>query len=139
MRVKLYLFKPYFDQFNPLISHFIEIYYHIANTTVILEPIKQSNMHKNIRIGLYRVLRKMGAKRDEICLNAKLTNLIDFDDQEWLCFYFFLESKFNFNLTREEEKRLQTVASTLNVIENKLGIHATPTVNIQAKQVAMVS
>lgn len=96
-------------------------------------------MNKNIRIGLYRVLRKMGAKRDEICLNAKLTNLIDFDDQEWLCFYFYLESRFNFNLTPEEEKRLQTVASTLKVIENKLGQSAKTSTSIHVKPMALVS
>lgn len=96
-------------------------------------------MNKNIRIGLYRVLRKMGAKREEICLNAKLTNLIDFDDQEWLCFYFFLESKFNFNLTREEEKSLQTVASTLSIIESKLGLRAKTTANIHVEPMALVS
>lgn len=79
-------------------------------------------MQKHIHRDLYRILRKMGAKRNEIELNEKLTDLICFDDQEWLCFYFFIESRFNISLTSLEEKSMQTVANTITLIEKKLDL-----------------
>jgi len=78
----------------------------------------------------------MGAKREEIELDSALKNLIYFDDQEWLCFLFFLESKFNLSLTEQDERKLQTVESTINTVQLKLNMEATSYNQVEQREYA---
>jgi len=77
-------------------------------------------MDKTIRIGLYRILRKLGVKREQIIPDALLKGKFFFDNQDWNCFLFFLETNFNITISAEDELKLETVGSTINTIHSKL-------------------
>jgi acyl carrier protein len=76
-------------------------------------------MDKSIRIGVYRIFRKLGIKRDEIFPEAFLRKNIFFDDQEWICFLFFIESHFDITLSKSDEEEIMTVESTIELIKAK--------------------
>ncbi len=73
-------------------------------------------MDKLIRIEVYRILRKLGAKREEITPETLLKKLIAFDEQEWTFFLFFLESRFNISINNEEEQKLVTIENTIDIV-----------------------
>lgn len=75
-------------------------------------------MEKHIRIGLYRIFRKLGVKRDEIYFDALLKKNIFFDDQEWTCFLFLIESHFDITLSKSDEEKMKTVGGTIQLIQN---------------------
>lgn len=77
-------------------------------------------MERFIHTGVYRTLRKLGAAREEIMLNAKLNDLFEIDEVEWNCFMFFLESRFNISFNRNEELKMITVEDTIVAVNNKL-------------------
>lgn len=77
-------------------------------------------MERLIHIGVYRILRRFGALREEIKPSSNLSDLFEIDDVEWNCFMFFLESKFNVSIRPDEEVKLVTVNQTIELLKNKL-------------------
>lgn len=77
-------------------------------------------MDKAIRIGVYRILRKLGVKRNDISIDARLNKIIEFDAQEWTIFLFLLESRFDIFIDNQYEKRLITVEDTIETVRHIL-------------------
>lgn len=77
-------------------------------------------MNRTILLGVYRVFRKMGVKRDEISLDAQLKENLFFDDQDWNCLMFFIESNFLISLSISDEKQLKRIDDVVRVVSNKL-------------------
>ncbi len=74
-------------------------------------------MENLVKIGVYRILRKMGAEREEIMPDARLMHNLLFDEQDWECFLFFVETHFNIQIPKEEEQKLVTVANTIELVQ----------------------
>ncbi|HAM99080.1 MAG TPA: acyl carrier protein [Marinilabiliales bacterium] len=79
-------------------------------------------MEKEIKLGVYRILRKLGVNREEIYPEAKFNTDYFFDDMDWNCFLFFIESKFNISISDDEQKELVTVANTIDIVDRH--VHA---------------
>jgi len=77
-------------------------------------------MEKEVKLGLYKILRKLGVQRDEITPETQFKNDLFFDDIDWNCFLFFIESKFKISITKEEELKLQTIGNSIDVIDRHL-------------------
>jgi len=75
---------------------------------------------KRARIEIYRALRKMGVKREEITTETNLTTDLCFDDTDKLCFIFLVESRLNIELTNEEIQSIKTVDDIINFASNEL-------------------
>jgi len=77
-------------------------------------------MEKEIKLGVYRILRKLGVNRDEIYPEAKFNTDYFFDDKDWNCFLFFIESKFDISITDEEQKELVSVGNTIDFVDKHI-------------------
>ncbi len=77
-------------------------------------------MEKDIKLGIYRILRKLGVNRDEITPETQFQNDLFFDESDWNCFLFFIESRFNISLSNEEEKQLYTIGNSIDIIDRHL-------------------
>ncbi len=71
-------------------------------------------------LSLYKIFRKMGVSRNEINLSTSLQKDLCFDHFDMNIFLFFLESRFDINISEQEVPQLQTVANTLEFVQNKL-------------------
>jgi acyl carrier protein len=74
-------------------------------------------MEKEIKLGVYRILRKLGVHREEIYPEAKFSTDYFFDDKDWNCFLFFIESKFDISISDDEQKELVTVGTTIDFVD----------------------
>lgn len=72
--------------------------------------------NKLIRRNLYKVLRKTGIPRNLINENAELQEELLVDDVDMTCFLFYLESKFDVNISNEELPALRSVRSTIDFL-----------------------
>ena len=79
-----------------------------------------TKLEKTTRLGVYRILRKLGVNREDIYPEATFKNDLFFDDKDWVCFLFFVESKFNISLKDEEVMQLKTVESTIHTVDKYL-------------------
>lgn len=77
-------------------------------------------MEKKINLGIYRILRKLGVDRDEIKPETQFQNDLFFDEIDWNCFLFFVESKFDISISNEEEVQLQTIGNSIDIIDRHL-------------------
>jgi acyl carrier protein len=77
-------------------------------------------MEKEIKLGIYRILRKLGVNRDEIKPETQFQNDLFFDEIDWNCFLFFVESKFNISISNDEEGQLQTIENSIDIIDRHL-------------------
>ncbi len=77
-------------------------------------------MEKEINLGLYRILRKLGVGREDIKPETQFKNDLFFDDIDWNCFLFFVESKFNIAISDEEQLQLRTIENSIDVIDRHL-------------------
>ncbi len=77
-------------------------------------------MEKDIKLGVYKILRKLGVNRDEIYPEAKFKTDYFFDDVDWNCFLFFVESKFNISITDDDQKEMVTLANTIDVVDRHM-------------------
>ena len=75
-------------------------------------------MSRDILIGTYKILRKLGAEREEIKPETALKTDLFFDEIDRTCLLFYIESNFNIDLTEQEENNLNTVSDILQVVSN---------------------
>ncbi|MBR4620077.1 MAG: acyl carrier protein [Salinivirgaceae bacterium] len=80
-------------------------------------------MEKQVRLGLYRVLRKVGVNRQYIYPEASFANDLFFDDIDWKCFLCFVEEQFNIEINDEEAQRLVTVENTIELVNKRLSLN----------------
>lgn len=65
-------------------------------------------------------MRKLGVSRDEIQPETSFDNDLFFDDKDWTCFLFFIESRFDISLQPEEEQQLNSVGNTIETVSRHL-------------------
>ena len=80
-------------------------------------------MEKQVRLGVYRVLRKVGVNRQYIYTEASFTNDLFFDDIDWKCFLCFVEEQFKIEINDEEAQRLVTVENTIELVNKRLSLN----------------
>ena len=80
-------------------------------------------MEKQVRLGVYRVLRKVGVNRQYIYPEASFTNDLFFDDIDWKCFLCFFEEQFKIEINDEEAQRLVTVENTIELVNKRLSLN----------------
>lgn len=80
-------------------------------------------MERQVRLGVYRVLRKVGVNRNDIYPEASLSTDYFFDDIDWKCFFCFVEEQFKIQLSDEETSQLVTVGSTIDLVNKRLSLN----------------
>ncbi len=75
---------------------------------------------KSIRRNLYRVLRKTGVTKENICLTATFINDLNFDKVDWTIFTYYLERVFNISVRDEEISNFGSVNDTLHYLRGEL-------------------
>lgn len=75
---------------------------------------------KSIRRNLYRVLRKTGVNRSNICLSASFIEDLHFDKIDWTIFTYYLEKIFDINVKDEELSKFGDVNDTLHYLRGEL-------------------
>ncbi len=80
-------------------------------------------MEKTTRIGMYRILRKLGIKRDEIYPEVSFEKDLFFDEQDWTCFLFFIESKFDISIKDDEIGNITNFESSINTVNRHLALN----------------
>jgi len=76
--------------------------------------------NKTIQRTLYKVLRKTGVRRDRISLDASFNDDLNFDQQDWLLFVYYLEGFFKIRLEDHEIKNLFQVNDTLEMVNRRI-------------------
>ena len=71
---------------------------------------------KDIRRGLYKVLRKTGVPREQIIEEASFKNDMLMDDKDMTCFLYYLETKFNLHIENEAIPQFVSVRSTIDYL-----------------------
>lgn len=80
-------------------------------------------MERQVRLGIYRALRKVGVKRNDIYPESSLSSDFFFDDIDWKCFLCFVEERFNIQINDEEAKQLLTVENTIDLVNKHLSLN----------------
>lgn len=75
---------------------------------------------KSIRRNLYRVLRKTGVTKENICLSASFIDDLHFDKTDWSIFTYYLERIFNISVRDEELRNFGNVNDTLHYLRGEL-------------------
>jgi len=75
---------------------------------------------KSIRRNLYRVLRKTGVTKENICLSASFIEDLHFDTIDWSIFTYYLERIFNISVNDEELDKFGNVNDTLHYLRGEL-------------------
>ncbi len=82
-----------------------------------------NNMERQVRLGLYRALRKVGVSRQSITPEASFSNDFFFDDVDWKCFLCFLEEQFHIEINDDEAQQLVTVENTIDLVSKHLSLN----------------
>lgn len=77
-------------------------------------------IRKKIQIRLYRILRKLGVRREDICLNADIRIDLGFDDFDSKLYLYYLETNFNINLLDNQLNKINSIRDTVNILEKSL-------------------
>jgi acyl carrier protein len=75
---------------------------------------------KSIRRNLYRVLRKTGVTKENICLSASFIEDLHFDKIDWTIFTYYLEGIFNISVQDEALSKFDKVDDTLHYLRGEL-------------------
>jgi acyl carrier protein len=74
-------------------------------------------MSRDILIGTYKILRKMGAEQEEIKPETNLYSDLFFDETDTTCLLFFMESRFNIDVSDREANEMKTINDMLEIVE----------------------
>ena len=80
-------------------------------------------MERQVRLGMYRVLRKVGVSRNDIMPEASFSNDLFFDDIDWKCFLCFVEEQFHIIINDEEARQMVTVESSIELVSRHLSLN----------------
>jgi len=80
---------------------------------------------KHIYTRLYRVLRKAGAKKENIRLNSDIFDELGFDSFDLTIYLFYLESSFNIEFSQQDLQKIDKIFKTVNLLEEKLMFNRT--------------
>ena len=72
-----------------------------------------------IRRNLYKVLRKTGVPRDMINETADLKHEVLQDEIDFTCFLYLLETNFQLNLNNKDLTKLNSVGSTIDLLQKR--------------------
>ena len=75
---------------------------------------------KNIQRRLYRILRKLGVNREDICLNADIRDDLGLDDFDRKLYLYYVESNFKIDLLDNQLPKLNKIRDTVNILEKTL-------------------
>ena len=75
---------------------------------------------KSIRRNLYRVLRKTGVTKENICLSASFIEDLNFDKIDWTIFTYYLERVFDISVKDEEISKFGSINDTLHYLKLEL-------------------
>lgn len=73
---------------------------------------------EKIRRDLYRVFRKTGVPKELIDENATLNEELFLDENDMVCFLYYLETNFNVKIKNEEVSRLVSVKDTIDFLQS---------------------
>lgn len=85
-----------------------------------METTTETVAEKSIRRNLYRVLRKTGVTKENICINASFIDDLNFDGIDWTIFTYYLERVFNISVQDEELDKFGSVKDTLHYLRGEL-------------------
>ncbi len=74
-------------------------------------------MINHSKIAVYRALRKLGVKRDEIVLESKFNKDLFFDDMDLNCLLFLVESHLNINLDNASINQSNTISDLVDLVD----------------------
>lgn len=74
-------------------------------------------MSRDILIGAYKIFRKLGAEQEEIRPETNLYSDLFFDETDTICLLFFMESRFNIDVSDTEAKEMKTINDMLEIVE----------------------
>ena len=80
-------------------------------------------MERQVRLGMYRVLRKVGVNRQDIMPEASFTSDLFFDEIDWKCFLCFVEERFHILLGDDEIRQLVTVENSIELVNKHLSLN----------------
>ncbi len=69
-------------------------------------------------IFLYKILRKVGVNREYIKPENSFNRDLFFDEKDWICFLFLLESGMNISLHDNMVKKMNTIGDAINIVNN---------------------
>lgn len=78
-----------------------------------------------LKLTVHKILKKLGVSKEKIIPYMSLREDYRFDELDWHCFLFYLESRFNISIEEREMVELATVGSTINFIDRKLSNNST--------------
>ncbi|MBI9067005.1 MAG: hypothetical protein JEZ09_06915 [Salinivirgaceae bacterium] len=73
-------------------------------------------MSRDILIGTYKILRRLGAERDEILPETAFKTDLFFDEIDQTCLLFLIETNFNISISKNEEATLSTVNDLIEIV-----------------------
>lgn len=82
-------------------------------------------MENQIRINVYRALRKLGIPRQDISEDKHIEKDLGLDDQDLLCFLFLVESRTNSNFDENKIKSAKNIGEIIELMEHTVNhIHS---------------
>ncbi len=75
---------------------------------------------KKIQRRLYRILRNIGAKREDISLDADIKNDLGFDNFDSKIYLYYLETNFKIDFLDNQLPKLSRIRDTVNILEKCL-------------------
>jgi len=73
---------------------------------------------EKIRRDLYRVFRKTGVPKELIDENATLSGELFLDENDMICFLYYLETNFNVRIKNNEISKLVSVKDTIDFLQS---------------------
>ena len=75
---------------------------------------------QNIKTKFWRILKYMGIPKEQVKMNTSFERDLDFNEFQFSCLGFYIESYFKINIFPEDYCNLDTIGNAMNFIKSRI-------------------
>lgn len=84
-----------------------------------LMNMRAASITKIDRTPIFEIFKDLGLRKEQIKLDSRFENDLDYDELDWLLLQYFIENRMQVHIGDSDIENISTIGDLVNLVENK--------------------
>lgn len=84
-----------------------------------LMNMRAASITKIDRTPIFEIFKDLGLRKEQIKLDSRFENDLDYDELDWLLLQYFIENRMQVHIGESDIENISTIGDLVNLVENK--------------------
>lgn len=80
---------------------------------------RAASITKIDRTPIFEIFKDLGLRKEQIKLDSRFENDLDYDELDWLLLQYFIENRMQVHIGESDIENISTIGDLVNLVENK--------------------